>query len=181
MTLHPKLIDFFKKHNMYDEEMFKYITEQSTMIDYDDPDQRCFVGCFYILDKNGKLTGLKLNLPYVNSEETMLISIHELTHGYENYQKIGKKFKKDITIEALPLFYEKVYTLENSSERLQKYSEYLDKIIMEESEKQYQFGLKIREELLKQYHNNPQETIRLIAKLGKKYHFEEWKNKMHHK
>ena len=166
MTLNSKLIDFFKKHNMYDEKVFKYLSDRSTMIDYADPDQRCFVGCFYILDKNNKLTGLKLNLPYVNNDETMLICIHELTHGYENYFKIGKKFKKDITIEALPLFYEKVYILENHSEGLQKYSEYLDKIIMEESEKQYQFGLKIREELLKQYHNNPQEIIKLIAKMG---------------
>ena len=167
MRFHPKLIEFFKSHNMYEQEVFEYLQKQSTMIDYDDPEQRCFVGCFYILDKKGKLNGLRLNLPYVNSEETMLISIHELTHGFENYQKIGKKFKKDITIEALPLLYEKIYILENPSDKLIQYSKFIDQIITEKSEKEYRFGLKIREELLKQYNNQPQKMVKMTKKLAR--------------
>jgi len=181
MTFHPKIIDFFKKHNMYEPEMFKYFEKQSTMIDYADPEQRCFVGCFYILDKSRKLKDIRLNLPYMSDDVTLLINIHEITHGYDTYHKMGKKFKKDITIEALPLLYEKIYILENPTEELTKYSAYLDKLITEKSEEEYRFGLKIREELLKQYNNNPKEMSKLIVKMGQKYRFNEWKNSLRHK
>ena len=51
MHFDDKLIEFFKKHNLYEEEMFKYFSENSTMIDYMDDEQRSFIGTFYITDK----------------------------------------------------------------------------------------------------------------------------------
>ena len=169
MNYHPKIIEFFKKHNMYDEEMFKYLQEHSTMIDYNDEEQRPFIGCFYILDRLGRLQDISLFIPYVNGEETMLISIHEITHGIENYQKLGKKFIKDITIEALPLLYEKLYILENPTDKLIEYSKYLDNVINEECEKEYKFALKIREVLLSNYHYDMHKMAKLTKKLAKKY------------
>lgn len=44
MKYHPKVIDFFKRHNMYEE----------TMLDYNDLEQRYFVG-FNCVFKNGVL------------------------------------------------------------------------------------------------------------------------------
>ena len=169
MRFNPKLIEFFKRHNMYNDRMFEYLQNQSTMIDYNDPEQRCFVGCFPILDKNDKIIKIKLNLPYINNDETMLISIHELTHGIERYQEMGKKYKKDITIEALPLLYEKIYILENPVKELVEYGKYLDSMIDEKCAKEYRFGLKIREELLKQYNNNFKQMAKLTKKLAKKH------------
>ena len=169
MKYNHRLIDFFKRHNMYDKTVFEYLQNNSTMIDYNDPDQRKFSGCFYILNKNDILKDIKLYLPYVNNEQTMLISIHEITHGIENYMKIGKKFIKDITLEALPLLYEKLYIMENPSEELIKYGEYLDKIITEEYAKEYKFALAIREELINNYHFDMIEMSKLIKKLSKKY------------
>ena len=36
MRYNPKVIDFFKRHNMYEESMFEYLQDHSVMIDYDD-------------------------------------------------------------------------------------------------------------------------------------------------
>ncbi len=169
MNYYEELINFFKRHNMYDEKTFNYLSNHTIMIDYNDPEQRDFIGCFYILDKFNRLQSISLGLPYVFNEKTMLISIHELTHGIENYLKLGKKFKKDITIEALPLLYEKIYINENPNEELIKYSKYLDDIIINNCEKEYQFALVIREELLKNYNYNMQKMSKLTKKLSRKY------------
>lgn len=169
MNYNPKIIDFFKKHNMYDKRLFEYLQANSTMIDNNDEEQRSFIGCFYLLDKNDKLIKLQLCLPYVSDYKTALISIHEITHGIENYYKLGHKFKKDITIEALPLLYEKLYILENPTEELISYGIYLDSLIMIESEKEYKFALQIREELLKKYNKDMQKSIKLIKKISRKY------------
>lgn len=181
MTFNPKLIDFFKEHNMYETEMFKYFQKQSTMVDYDDPSQRCFVGCFYILDKTGaRLTGIRLNLPYINSDETMLISIHELTHAVFSYPKIGKRFKKDITIETLPLLYEKIYINEHPSKSLETYLHKLDGMTHEKYP-EYAFGLKAREKLYQVYQNNPKKIAKIVEKMSQEYQFQQFKNKFHHK
>lgn len=169
MEYHPKVINFFKKHNMYDERLFKYLKENSTLLDYAYEEQRFMIGCFYILDKHNILRGLRLNLPYVTDEKTALINIHELTHGIENYYKMGKKFKKDITIETLPLLYEKLYILENPSEELITYGKYLDNLIEETSEKEYKYALKVREELLKNYDYNMVKMQKRTKKLVRKY------------
>ena len=69
MKYNQNVIDFFKKHNMYDEKTFEYLQDNSLMIDYKDPDQRCFIGCFYVQDMNDILLRLQVNTPYVYDEE----------------------------------------------------------------------------------------------------------------
>lgn len=181
MTFNPKLIDFFKKHKLYEEEMFKYFEEHSTMIDSNYEEERMVTGCAYLTDKNtGILKGLHLNLPYVKDEETMLDSIHELTHAIFTYPKIGKKFKKDITIETLPLLYEKLYIMENASPKAIVYGQRLDEIVTEEYP-EYDFALKAREKLYSEYHKNPEEMAKIVHKMGQKYQFEQFKNKFRRK
>lgn len=169
MKFNSYIIDFFKRHNLYDEETFDYLSKNATMIDYKDEDQRAMVGCFYILDEKKILKKLKINIPYVYNDITALIDIHELVHGIENYPKLGKRFKKDITIEALPILYEKLFILENPSDQLIKYGEYLDGIIEKSSEKEYKFALKIREELLKNYNYDVTKMQKMSKKLVRKY------------
>lgn len=169
MEFSPRVIDFFKKHNMYDPKVFKYLGDNTVKVDYYNTEERMFIGCFYILNKKGILTGLRLGIPYAVDDPTTLVCIHELTHGIENYYKIGKKFKKDITIEALPLLYEKLYILENPNEELKAYGEYLDKMIDEASTKEYKFALKVREELVKNYNYDMHKMQKQTAKLARKY------------
>lgn len=168
MKYNQVIIDFFKRHNLYEEEMFKYLSENSMMVDYLDEEQRAFIGCFYILNKRGILDRIQLNIPYVYNDETALINIHEIVHGILYYQKLGKKFKKDITVEALPMLYEKLYILENPSEEFIKYGEYLDRIIEENPQKEYKFGLDVREELLKNYNYNIKKMSKKVKRLSRK-------------
>ena len=181
MRLNPKIIDFFKKHNLYDPEMFNYFEEHSTMIDSAYKEERIATGCAYLINRNtGVLEGLHLNLPYVKDEETILDSIHELTHAIFTYPKIGKKFKRDITIETLPLLYEKLYLMEHQSKELQDYAHRLDGLI-DETNPEYAFGLDAREKLFNEYHYNPEEMAKKVSKMGQKYQFEQFKNKFHRK
>lgn len=183
MRFNSKLIDFFKRHKLYDEEMFNYLEEHSTMIDSDNPEERIITGCAYLIDKNtGILKGLHLNLPYINprveDEEMMLDSIHELAHAIFTYPKIGKKFKRDITIETLPLLYEKLYIMETMSPKSIAYGRRLDEMVTEEYP-EYAFALKAREELYSKYHKNPEEMAKIVQKMRQKYRFEQFKNKFH--
>lgn len=169
MKYHPGIIEFFKRHNMYDEEMFNYLQDNSMMIDYKDPDERGFIGCFYVQDKKERLTKIILNIPYVYNAETALINIHEITHGIEHYKELGKKFKKDATVEALPILYEKIYIMENDSEELRKYGEYLDTMCGRDSAIEYQMALKIRDELLSNYSYDMKRMKKMTKKLVRKY------------
>ena len=169
MKYNPAIIDFFKRHNMYDEEMFNYLQENTIMIDFKDPDQRGFIGCFYVQDKKGRLTKIVLNIPYVYDYKTALINIHEITHGIENYKKLGKKFKKDNTVEALPILYEKIYIMENDNEELTKYGEYLDTLCGRDNATEYQMALKVRDELLSNYSYDMNKMKRMTKRLVRKY------------
>lgn len=170
MKINSKLIAFFKKHNLYDEKAFSYIEEHSTMLDSNFPDEMMLRTCAYQIDsRTNVLKGIHVNVPYVKDEKTMLDNIHELTHAIFAYKKIGKKFKKDITIETLPLLYERLYLLENPSEELKVYTKYLDSLVTQD-DKAYMFALQVREELLNSYDANPQKIVRRLKKISRKYH-----------
>ena len=169
MVYNEKIIDFFKRHNMYDEKTFKYLQNNSTMIDYRNAEERAFIGCFYILNKKEELERLQINIPYVYDDITALINIHEIVHGIENYSKLGKKFKKDITIETLPILYEYIFITESQSSELKSYGKYLDKMIETSNELEYLFALKVRLELLNKYQYNMKKMQKLTKKLSREY------------
>lgn len=168
MIFNNNLIKFFKRHNLYNEEMFCYFSENSNMIDYNDDEQRIFIGTFYILDKNNKLIKFYLNIPYVYDDKTMLISIHEIVHGILLYNKLNKKINLGIDYEALPMLYEKIYINEVNTPELIRYGKWLDSLIGEKNY-EYIFGLNVRDELLKNYNYDINKMNRLVKKLSKKY------------
>lgn len=168
MHFNSKLIDFFKKHNLYDEKMFKYFSENCTMIDYRDDEQRVYIGTFYFIDKNKKLLKIHLNVPYIYDDKTMLISIHEFIHAILLYKKIDHKINLGLDREALPMLYEKIYINDVNSHELISYGKYLDSLICNEDE-QYNIGLMIRDELLSIYNYNIYSMDKKAKKLVKKY------------
>ena len=84
-------IKFFKKHNLYNEEIFNYIQKNRTLFDYRDEDQRIFIGCYYICNKQGILQKINICVPFINDPITLLINIHEYIHAIESYKNISKK------------------------------------------------------------------------------------------
>lgn len=54
-------------------------------------------GCFPQVDSNGILENIKLLVPKIIDEKTLLINIHEYTHAYELYPLIGKIYNEDVS------------------------------------------------------------------------------------
>ena len=168
MTYHPKIITFFKNHHIYDEKMFKYFSDNSSMIIYKDEDLRPYIDC-WIKMEGKRLAAFEVNTPYIDNECMALITIHELIHGVELYEHLGKKYQTNITIEALPMLYEKIYAKENPSIELTEYLNYLDSKIDKTSEASYVFGLSIRDKLLDSYNGDFKKMQSMVKKLSKKY------------
>jgi len=141
-------INFFKKHNLYDEEIFNYINKNSTRFEYDNEELIPFIGCYYIKNSQDILQKIKLYVPYITNQITVLINIHEYIHAIELYKKIGKKFKEDNLKEILPMLYERIYIKENPSKKLEEHLKFLNKKINENSTESYKIALEIQDELL---------------------------------
>ena len=169
MNYNSSVISFFKKHYLYDEKMFNYFKNNSTLIDYDMEEYRPFVGCFSILNKDNIIKRIHVNTPYVKDHKTMLITIHELVHAIDFYHKIGHIYQEDLTSEILPMLYEKIYVEEINNNELTTYSKWLDKKIIKSQDFKYQVALAVRDELYNAYHNNYEDIKTLSKKLAKKY------------
>ena len=165
-----ELIDFFKRHNLYEKKMFDYLIDHTDMIDYKDEDARMFIGFGYMCDKDNKLQKFRICVPFVTDNKTMLISIHEIVHGIVGYKYLGKKFKPSIYIETLPILYEKIYIDEMNDPALYEYGKYLDGLIgKSEADEKYRYALYAREYLLNKYNKDFDHMERLSKKLVNKY------------
>ena len=162
-----EFINFFKKHNLYNKEMFEYINRNSTKIDYHDEEQRAFIGCYYICNKQNILQKIKICVPFIDSPITVLINIHEYLHAIELYNKIGKTYKNQDTKETLPMLYEQLYFEENRDKKLEEHLKYLNKKIKNDSDKSYKIALAIQKELLS-YYKETSPTLEKLQKQAKK-------------
>ena len=107
------IIDFFKRHNLYDKEMFSYIfASQSEPVDYFDSDVNFTIGCRPKLDRLGRIEGFSLTLPYCWDDVTTLVCIHEIAHAIYFYKKHGTKYKPG-EIELFPMIVERLFLEEN--------------------------------------------------------------------
>lgn len=167
MVFNQKLIDFFKRHNLYDKETFDYLSQTALMIDYKDEEQRPLIGCYHT-EKDGKVKNVYLIIPYIYNEITMLINIHEFIHAIMLYKRIGKKANINLDKEILPMLYEKIYINETNSTNLKNYEEELNQRIDKEKDLPYALGLKFSDELLKEYNYNFSKINKKAKKLVKR-------------
>lgn len=169
---YTEFINFFKKHNLYSEEAFKYLIKNTIYFDYREEDKRPYIGYHYLTDKNSILKEIKLYLPYISDYKTLLINIHEYIHALHLYRRLEKKYKKELDSEILPMLYEKIYLLENPNEILEEFLKYLNTLITENSPQEYKIALLVQEELLKYYiEKKPsfEKLQRKARKLTRKY------------
>ncbi len=142
-------INFFKRHNLYDEEIFDYLRENSFMFDYRDDDYRPFTGCNYII-KNGYLDKINLVVPFFDNDITSLINVHEYVHGIISYNYLGKKYSIGNDAEVLPMMFEKLYILESNNPELMDYGKSLDSMISKDDFSHY-LGLLYRDIMIELY------------------------------
>lgn len=74
---------FMKQNGMFDKEFMDYLKDKTKVLNFYD----CY-GCFPILDNN-LLTSIRLLIPKLETTKDLLIWIHEYTHAYELYKKLG--------------------------------------------------------------------------------------------
>ena len=166
MIYNSKVIDFFKRHNMYEKEMFDYLQDNTIMIDYRDEDEKDFIGCFYAFNRKDILKSISLCIPYLMDDMTTLINIHEITHGIYMYKYLDKKVTIKEDIEVLPMLYERIYINESNNKELLELANDLDKKIRHEDN--YLLGLKLRDELLRIYNYDFEDINKKAKKLVKK-------------
>ena len=166
--VHSNVINFFKEHNLYDEEMFKYLGKYTFHFDYNMKENRIFTGCGPCVDKNGILRKVYVSVPFVIDDITTIINIHEYTHAIEFYYDIGKKFKKDKYVEVLPMMFELIYIREHYSKELEDYENFLNSCISRNNTN-YILGAKMQEILADSYnYENIKQLKRKVRKIGRK-------------
>lgn len=153
---YSKFVDFCKRYGLYDEKIFNYLRRNSFMFDFRDDDYRSSIGARLIYN-NGKVDMVNLVVPYIDDDDvTVLINIHEYTHGVIYYKKLGKEYDsdKDINREILPMLYEKLYMLENmDNTSLVEYENYLNGIVINSDDEVYKLGLACRDHIIDRYSN----------------------------
>jgi len=78
--------DFFKKENIYKEEFFDYIRNKVKKIPSNS--ELDWYGCFPIVNNN-VLKDIRVLVPKIVDEKTLLINIHEYIHAFELYNELG--------------------------------------------------------------------------------------------
>lgn len=84
------------KQNLLDldichDEFWEYMRSRTKRINA--PIETGIWGTFTDNDENGTLTNIKIIVPEIIDEKTLLINIHEYAHAYELYQELGTIYK----------------------------------------------------------------------------------------
>lgn len=153
MTYYKKFIEFLKKHKLYDKDSFIFISNCATNIDYNNEEERDFIGCYYNVDENNTITNFKVYVPKIIDNNTLLINIHEYIHAFILYKNLNKECEIGLEKESLPLMYEKIFVIEDEEITLIRYEKSLRETINEINSEEYIIGKKIAEELIYKYDN----------------------------
>ena len=146
-----KFVDFCKRYGIYDERVFKYLRNNSYMFDYRDEDYRRMI-CTQVMYDNNKASDVSMVVPFITDDITVLINIHEYTHGVIYYNMLGEEYnpKTERNREILPMLYERLFVLENEDNKwLVGYENYLEKRIIDSDDEDYKLGLICRDEIIK--------------------------------
>lgn len=166
-----KFFEFINNHNIYDKDIYEYYINHSDRFDYYYEDfLRSGIRCNYLVNKFGILKEIRPFVPYIVDDKTTLANIHEYVHTLSTYNMLNKRFKLKDDCEILPIFYEKLFVLENNNDNLKRYEEFLDKAALESNDKKYLIAVKMFDELLNTYdYNNITDMKKKTKKLIKKY------------
>lgn len=83
------LIKALNEVNINDKSFLKYMRQNCKK--YNLPKETGLWGCFINKDQNDIITGVRIIVPNIINTDTLLINIHEYTHAYEIYKRIGEK------------------------------------------------------------------------------------------
>ena len=90
-----KVIDAFKILKIYDINFFEFIKSRVSYFPY--TDDFCPWACFPVIDNN-TLKDIRVIVPFITDEETLLINIHEFYHAYELYKELGLVYQENLDV-----------------------------------------------------------------------------------
>ena len=164
---YEKFLSFLKNHNLYNEDIINYKRKNQLPFDYRGEEKRGLIGCYYLQEKN-RIREIKLIIPYIFDDKTILINIHEYIHLVLVYPHLNKKYQLGKDIEILPIYYEKIFIKENNTKELEEYAKYLDDIILKNDQEEYLIALDISKQLLEKKEKNIYKTEKKAKRLVKK-------------
>ena len=78
--------DFFKKENLYSEEFFDFLKQKVRKVP--STSEISWYGCFPQVE-DSILKDIRLLVPEITDEKSLLINIHEYAHALELYNELG--------------------------------------------------------------------------------------------
>ena len=111
------------------------------------------------VDENNILKKVHITVPYIVDYKTLLINIHEFVHMIELYYYLNKEYIDNPYKEVLPMFFEKLYVLEDPNLSLDDYNDYIDKNANWDKEGNI-IGKELSDKLLQFYDNECIVTLR---------------------
>ena len=160
-----KFINFLRQNNLYDVKSFSYWKKNRILFDYQEREKRDLIGCFYQFNKNNILKEIKLIVPYLKNDKTVLINIHEFIHMLLLYPKLNKKCEIGIDKEILPIFYERLFIEQENTKELYEYYQYLNQYITNSNQLEYILAMNLSEQVKDIY---PQRNIYILEKKVKR-------------
>lgn len=146
---YKKFVSLFKSQKLYSQEIFDYLEQNTVRYNYKDKEYREKTGCYYEIGPGTKLEKISLVVPYIDSDETALINIHEFAHAIAVYKKLGKKYEHTIDREIIPMLLERIYAQDN--EKLITFINELNKGIINSKNSNMHLALQIQDELYNEY------------------------------
>lgn len=143
---YTEFINFFKKHGLYEKEMFDYFERKKELIGYHNKELENSRGLYCIYDNKKRLISLKLLIKHVDDSKTALMNIRPYIQAIHAYKNLGKKYIPNIESEILAIYYERLFIKENPDEELEKYLNHIYKSI-EKSNTEYKIALLAQKEL----------------------------------
>ena len=122
--MYDKYIEFLKKYELYDQDVFDYISTRMIIVDYKHPDAKNLIGCFPIV-RCGFVDDIRLCVPKIVDDISLSMNIHEYLHLLSTYKKLGKEYKEDKYDELLPVLFEFIYLSDNNPEYLEERKKYV--------------------------------------------------------
>ena len=121
-------IEFLKKYNLYDKEVFDFIKDKTVYVDYMNTDSENFIGVYPIVDKDNIVRDLRMCVPTIVDDISISMNIHEYVHLIKMYSNLNKEYVEDKYKELLPVMYELLFLKSiNFDEYIDIYIEHIKK------------------------------------------------------
>lgn len=161
-----KFLDFLKRHSLYDEKVLKYVNEQAIDSDINEHDFLLGSCHIFVNNKTGKLEQIIPCMPNLMDDYSVMIAIYTYINALLLMPMIGKSYDDNLFLHYfLPLFYKKIYILENPTSELLVYEDKMRERLVKYSPDKFKFIFDLIDELTSNYNKNNVDNKQMAKKI----------------